>query len=114
MDPRYSLFKGVECRTLFLENQCPSRDRQIIKLEGFFDETTLPTGEIRVAVRYADVPCPQPPSNPTPVLKLDAAGLPRPTEDLDQVRRDVKEWGYGLIANVMSHREVHVMEEALR
>lgn len=82
--------------------------------EGFFDETTLPKGEIKVAVKFADMLTPNPPTNLTPISKLDAKQLPRPTEDVDQVRRDIKEWGYGLVANAMSAREIHVMQEALR
>ena len=82
--------------------------------QGFFDETTLPKGEIRVAVEFADMLTPNPPTNPTPISQLDPKELPKPTEDLDQVRRDMKKWGYGLIANAMSPKEVHIMKEALR
>jgi hypothetical protein len=56
---------------------------------------------------------PNPPTNPIPISQIDAKKLPKPTEDLDQVRQDMKDWGYGLIANAMSPREVHVMREAL-
>ena len=57
---------------------------------------------------------PDPPRNPTPISKIDTKKLPQPTEDLEQVRKDIKEWGYGLVANAMSPREIHVMREALR
>ena len=67
-----------------------------------------------MAVRFADMLCPNPPSDPIPISKLDKSKLPKPTDDLDQVRRDMKEWGYGLVANAMSPKEVHVMREALR
>ena len=58
--------------------------------------------------------CPNPPTNRTPLSKLDKSKLPKPTEDLDQVRQNMKDWGYGLVANAMSPKEVHIMKEALR
>jgi ectoine hydroxylase-related dioxygenase (phytanoyl-CoA dioxygenase family) len=36
----------------------------------------------------------------------DLSKLPQPTEDLEQVNRDVREWGYGILKNVLSADEV--------
>ena len=87
LEPRYGLFK-----------------------DGFFNPDTLPTGEIKVAVKFGDLLCP---SNPTHPLSY-TEGLPVPTEDLDQVRADIKKWGYGLVKNALSPEEVHKYREALR
>lgn len=87
LEPRYGLFK-----------------------DGFFNPDTLPTGEIKVAVKFGDLLCPSSPTHP----KSFTEGLPQPTEDLDQVKEDVKKWGYGLVANALSLEEVHTLKEALR
>ena len=88
LEPRYGLFK-----------------------DGFFDETTLPTGEIRVAVKFADMLCPVNPTHPQP---LKCAQLPVPTEDLDQVREDMRVFGYGLVKNALKPQEVETLKEAIR
>lgn len=87
LEPRYGLFK-----------------------DGFFNPDTLPTGEIKVAVKFGDLLCPSNPTHPTSYTE----GLPVPTEDLDQVRADIKKWGYGLVKNALTHEEVHKYREALR
>jgi hypothetical protein len=89
LEPRYGLFK-----------------------DGFFDPTTLPTGNIRVAVKFADYLC--------PVTRVDlprvtdTSKLPQPTEDIDQVLADVRQWGYGLVANALSPAEITKLSSALR
>ncbi|KKY26998.1 putative phytanoyldioxygenase [Phaeomoniella chlamydospora] len=90
LEPRYGLFK-----------------------DGFFDETTLPTGEIRVAVKFADFLCPSNPTHPRTITAKDAK-LPEPTEDMEQVREDMKKWGYGLVKNALSPEQVEVLKEAIR
>lgn len=87
LEPRYGLFK-----------------------DGFFNPDTLPTGEIKVAVKFGDLLCP---TNPTHPLSY-TEGLPVPTEDLDQVRADMKKWGYGLVKNALSPEEIYKYREALR
>lgn len=87
LEPRYGLFK-----------------------DGFFNPDTLPTGEIKVAVKFGDLLCPSNPIHPTSYTE----GLPIPTEDLDQVRADIKQWGYGLVKNALTPEEVHKYREALR
>lgn len=89
LEPRYGLFK-----------------------DGFFDETTLPKGDIKVAVKFADALCPIDPEHP--VSPKAGARLPQPTEDLDQVRRDIKEFGYGLVKNALSPDQIEILAEAVR
>ena len=87
LEPRYGLFK-----------------------DGFFNPDTLPTGEIKVAVKFGDLLCPTNPIHPASYTE----GLPVPTEDLDQVREDMKNWGYGLVKNALTPEQVHTLKEALR
>ncbi|EXJ68372.1 uncharacterized protein A1O5_08164 [Cladophialophora psammophila CBS 110553] len=89
LEPRYALFK-----------------------DGFFDESTLPKGDIKVAVKFADALCPVDPANPVP--PKPGARLPMPTEDIDQVRRDLKEFGYGLVKNALTADQVQILAEAIR
>ena len=88
LEPRYGLFK-----------------------DGFFDETSLPKGDIKVAVKFADALCPSDPTHP--VSPKPGARLPVPTEDIDQVRADMKEFGYGLVANALTKDQVGMLREAL-
>ncbi|OQV06343.1 hypothetical protein CLAIMM_10921 [Cladophialophora immunda] len=89
LEPRYALFK-----------------------DGFFDESTLPKGDIKVAVKFADALCPVDPVHP--VSPKPGARLPTPTEDIDQVRRDLKEFGYGLVKNALTRDQVELLAEAIR
>ncbi|OAG41988.1 hypothetical protein AYO21_03723 [Fonsecaea monophora] len=89
LEPRYALFK-----------------------DGFFDESTLPKGDIKVAVKFADALCPVDPVHP--VSPSPGARLPTPTEDIDQVRRDLKEFGYGLVKNALTQEQVQLLAEAVR
>lgn len=54
-------------------------------------------GDLKAAIRFADLLTPEPSSPPTTAEELAAAGaeLPQPTEDIEQVRRDLRKWGYG-------------------
>ena len=87
LEPRYGLFK-----------------------DGFFDETTLPQGEIKACVKFADMLCPQNPTHP----KSITTGLPVPIEDIDQVKEDMRKWGYGLVKNALTPEQVNVLREAIR
>ncbi|OAP56164.1 hypothetical protein AYL99_09343 [Fonsecaea erecta] len=89
LEPRFALFK-----------------------DGFFDESTLPKGDIKVAVKFADALCPVDPVHPA--SPKPGARLPTPTEDIDQVRRDLKEFGYGLVKNALTRDQVDVLAEAIR
>lgn len=75
LEPRYGLFK-----------------------DAFFNEASMPTGKIPVAIKFADLLTPNPPVPPKHADTFDR--LPEATEDIEQVKRDVKEFGYGIVSNV--------------
>jgi hypothetical protein len=56
----------------------------------------MPSGRIPVAIKFADLLTPNPPVPPKPANIFNR--LPEPTEDIDQVKRDIKEFGYGLVS----------------
>lgn len=87
LEPRYGLFK-----------------------DAFFDETTLPKGNIKVAVKFADYLCPNVPTHPQ--IPKDKE-LPRPTEDLDQVMSDIRQFGYGLVKNALGPDEIQKLKSAV-
>jgi ectoine hydroxylase-related dioxygenase (phytanoyl-CoA dioxygenase family) len=79
--------------------------------DAFFDDSTLPKGRISVAVKFADYLTPL---NVThPVVPQDVE-LPKPTEDLDQVRADLRKFGYGFVKNALSPEQVETLKEAVR
>ncbi|KAF7194677.1 Dioxygenase [Pseudocercospora fuligena] len=80
--------------------------------DGFFDETTLPKGDIKVAVKFADYLCPVDRINLPPAPSPEK--LPKPTQDIEQVLSDVKEWGYGLVSNALTPAEVSTLRSAIR
>ncbi|KAL2433466.1 hypothetical protein ABEF95_001706 [Exophiala dermatitidis] len=87
LEPRYGLFK-----------------------DGFFDESTLPQGEIKVAVKFADFLCPNVPVHPQIPT---GCKLPSPTEDLDQVMADIRQFGYGLVKNALSLEQIQTLKSAV-
>lgn len=74
LEPRYGLFK-----------------------DAFFNEASMPSGRIPVAIKFADLLTPHPPVPPKAADTFDR--LPQPTEDIEQVKRDIKEFGYGLVSS---------------
>jgi hypothetical protein len=85
--------------------------------DAIFDETKMPQGEIPVAIKFGDLLTPNNPTNPLKVSELnlsDSNKLPEPTEDLEQVRADMRKWGYGLVKNALSPAEIEKMQRAVR
>lgn len=76
LEPRYGLFK-----------------------DAFFNEASMPQGKITVAIKFADLLTPVPPVPPKHADQFSR--LPEATEDIEQVKRDVKEFGYGIVSNYM-------------
>ncbi|KAI1339870.1 hypothetical protein F5Y15DRAFT_415788 [Xylariaceae sp. FL0016] len=90
LEPRYGLFK-----------------------DAFFHETSMPKGNISVAIKFADLLTPNP---PTPVTKYTPEAFPRlpePTEDIEQVKRDIKEFGFGLVKNALTLEQVAIIKKAV-
>ncbi|KAK8044027.1 Phytanoyl-dioxygenase [Apiospora rasikravindrae] len=88
LEPRYGLFK-----------------------DAFFNEASMPAGKIPVAIKFADLLTPHPPTPPKPASAFSR--LPVPTEDVEQVKRDIEEFGYGLAKNVLSPEQVAIMRKAV-
>ncbi|KAK2613250.1 hypothetical protein N8I77_000174 [Diaporthe amygdali] len=45
--------------------------------------------------------------------RLDPERLPKPTEDVRQIKRDILEWGYAFAANALSPEQVKIVKTAL-
>ncbi|KAK7991275.1 Phytanoyl-dioxygenase [Apiospora saccharicola] len=88
LEPRYGLFK-----------------------DAFFNEASMPSGKIPVAIKFADLLTPNPPTPPKPASAFSR--LPEPTEDVEQVKRDIEEFGYGLAKSVLSPEQVAIMRKAV-
>lgn len=89
LEPRYGLFK-----------------------DAFFNEASMPSGSIPVAIKFADLLTPNP---PVPPKHADAfVRLPQPTEDIEQVKRDIKKFGYGLVKNVLTPEQCSIMKKAVQ
>jgi ectoine hydroxylase-related dioxygenase (phytanoyl-CoA dioxygenase family) len=80
-------------------------------LDAFFDESTLPKGRIPVAVKFADYLTPVNVMHPVVPQGIE---LPKPTEDLDQVRADLRKFGYGFVKNALSPGQVEILKKAVK
>ncbi|KAK6071122.1 hypothetical protein SCUP234_09825 [Seiridium cupressi] len=89
LEPRYGLFK-----------------------DAFFNEASMPSGSVPVAIKFADLLTPHPPVPPRAADTFDR--LPQPTDDIEQVKRDVKEFGYGIAKNVLTPEQVAIMKNAVQ
>ncbi|ESZ93196.1 hypothetical protein SBOR_6428 [Sclerotinia borealis F-4128] len=89
LEPRYGLFK-----------------------DAFFHKAYLPQGDIKMAIKFADMLTPNPPS---PLKKFTGnERLPQPTEDLEQVKADMREFGYGLVKNALTPEEITKYQRAVK
>ncbi|KAF4880190.1 hypothetical protein CGCSCA1_v000914 [Colletotrichum siamense] len=72
---------------------------------------------------YAQPPCPGafasrfsalgPPASVVSRDELDLESLPKPTENIQQIKDDLKKWGYAFVANALTADEVKVIRTAL-
>lgn len=72
----------------------------------------MPKGNIPLAIKFADLITPNPPTPPKPASSFSR--LPQPTEDIDQVKRDVKEFGYGLVKNALTPEQTAIIKKAIQ
>ncbi|KAI9642122.1 hypothetical protein NHQ30_008923 [Ciborinia camelliae] len=80
--------------------------------DAFFHEVSLPQGDMKMAIKFGDLLTPNPPS---PVQKFTGTErLPQPTEDLEQVKADMREFGYGLLKNALSPEEIARYKRAIK
>lgn len=74
----------------------------------------MPKGNIPLAIKFADLLTPNPPVPPKKVVPGAFARLPKPTEDLEQVKRDITEFGYGLFKNALSPEQNAILKKAVQ
>ncbi|KAK8098361.1 uncharacterized protein PG998_013847 [Apiospora kogelbergensis] len=87
--------------------------RLAIFKDAFFHEAYKPKGSIAVAIKFCDLLGPNP---PRPLQKYTPEAFPRlpmPTTDLDQVKRDIKEFGYGFVKDALTPAEVGILKKAV-
>ncbi|KAK1639174.1 hypothetical protein BDP81DRAFT_392527 [Colletotrichum phormii] len=60
--------------------------------------------------------CFAPGGRPQPVLnadELDSQDLPKPTENVEQIRHDLQKWGYAMVKNALSAEQVGILRTAV-
>lgn len=82
--------------------------------DAFFHEAYKPRGSIAVAIRFADLLTPSPPESLVAFTPAAFPLLPRPTRDIDQVKRDIGEFGYGFVQDALTPDEVAILKKAVR
>jgi hypothetical protein len=70
------------------------------------------TGDLRMSIKFADLISPRQPANPPDFTKYKQ--LPKPTTDIEQVKRDLKEWGYGLIKDALTGKKLTALQKRLK
>ncbi|KAI1281507.1 hypothetical protein F5Y07DRAFT_411602 [Xylaria sp. FL0933] len=79
--------------------------------DAILDKASVPIGLTPVAVKFADLLTPHPPLPPKPADQFDR--LPQPT-NIDQGKRDIKEFGYGIAKNVLTAEQVVIIKKAVQ
>jgi hypothetical protein len=49
----------------------------------------------------------------TSVDELDQEALPKPTDDIEQVKNDLTQWGYALVKNALSQEQSNILRKAV-
>ncbi|WQF89949.1 Putative phytanoyl-CoA dioxygenase [Colletotrichum destructivum] len=76
-------------------------------------EPSVPKGDIPKLIRFADLLNKSPPSLLGNAQDLDPSVLPQPTEDIEQIKNDLIEYGYGLVKNALLPKEVEIIKNAV-
>jgi hypothetical protein len=73
--------------------------------------------------KHADPPCPGAfascfaplglPGPMTPGSELDPDSLPKPTQDPEQIKHDIKKWGYAFVKDAFSPEQVEILKTAV-
>lgn len=71
----------------------------------------MPSGRIPIAIKFADLLTPHPPTPPKPTRSFFR--LPKATDDINQAKRDIGELGYGFSKNVLSPEQVAIMRKVM-
>ncbi|CAN8102238.1 unnamed protein product [Discula destructiva] len=90
------------------------RDADPMHIVFTYAATGRSKGNLPAAIRFADLITPDPSKAPTTAKELKAAGaeLPKPTEDINQIKDDICKWGYGLLKNALSPEQVAFLKNA--
>ncbi|KAI1210756.1 PhyH-domain-containing protein [Annulohypoxylon truncatum] len=82
--------------------------------DAYLYDTAMRKETIPLAIKFADLLTPQ---GPPAEAKLPVPGvleqLPVPTEDIAQVKRDIKQFGYGFVKNALTPTQVAVLRKAV-
>jgi hypothetical protein len=70
------------------------------------------SGAPRVGVKFVDAIGPFGAVHPK-LNRLNLDDLPKPTEDIAQVKADLEKWGYGFVKNALKPHEVRAMKKRL-
>lgn len=92
-EPDVKITINPDCIVQFSEGNLDTRLGMF--KDAIFHEPSMPKGDIPKAVRFADLLTPHPPDPLKTADFFDPDKLPKPTEDLDQVKKDIKDFGYG-------------------
>lgn len=65
--------------------------------DALFHEPSMPKGDIPKAVRFADLLTPAAPGPLPSIDSLNMVALPKATEDIKQIRKDIREFGYASV-----------------
>ncbi|GJD03541.1 phytanoyl-dioxygenase [Colletotrichum higginsianum] len=76
-------------------------------------EPSVPKGDVPKLIRFADLLNKSPPSLLGKAQDLDPSALPQPTEDIEQIKKDLIEYGYGLVKNALLPKEVEIIKNAV-
>jgi len=70
------------------------------------------TGDSRLGAKFADLLSPVQPKSPPDLSTYSR--LPEPTTDIDQVKRDLREFGYGFVKDALSPTQLAALQKRLK
>ncbi|TQN63697.1 hypothetical protein CSHISOI_11716 [Colletotrichum shisoi] len=76
-------------------------------------EPSVPKGDVPKLIRFADLLNKSPPSLLGKAQDLNPSALPHPSEEIEQIKNDLIEHGYGLEKNALLPEEVDIIKNAV-
>lgn len=80
-----------------------------VRYADHFNHIEVKGERLELAVKFGDLLSPVQPASPSPPV----GDLPEPTTDIKQVKRDLKEFGYGLVRNALSPEQCTALRKRL-
>lgn len=74
----------------------------------------MPKGNIPLGIKFADLLTPTPPTPPKKVVPGAFPRLPKPTSDIEQVKTDILEFGYGLFKDALTVEQNTILKRAVQ